>query len=249
MVCFPSAVEPNSSLDSRYSAAITTADNPNEEHQARLNRSYANLKLGRLENALNDACHEVPGTPTSDMGLFRKGRVFYELGQYYDALSTYGKLKTDFPENKSAGIEYLRALARCLEQRKGLYPFSKMQKQVSDGNPYMDFASFTAPVEVRSSPGCGRGLFTTRPVKVGDLLLCEKAFAYMHHGRARAQGGPVWKQGDPKPANETSQEWIATIVQYLVHNPSSSKAFLNLHHGDYKPAPETTVDGRPIVDT
>lgn len=249
MVCFPSAVEPSSSFDSRYSAAITTADSPEEEHQARLNRSYANLKLGRLENALNDACHEVPGAPTSEMDLFRKGRAFYELGQYADALSMYDKLKKDFPENKDAEIEFRRARARDKEWKTGQYAFAKMMGQAVDGNPYMDCASFTAPVEVRPSPGCGQGLFTTRSVKVGDLLLCEKAFAYMYDGSARARGGPVWRQGDPEPANDTSQEWIATIVQYLVHNPSSLKAFLNLHHGDYKPAPETTVDGRPIVDT
>ena len=44
----------------------------------------------------------------------------------------------------------------------------------------MDAATYLGPIEVQGSDGKGRGLFATRDVKAGELLLCEKAFALVH---------------------------------------------------------------------
>ena len=40
--------------------------------------------------------------------------------------------------------------------------------------PHLDHATFVGPVAVKASIGRGRGLFTTKAVKAGDLILCEK---------------------------------------------------------------------------
>lgn len=230
---------------------MTTADSPNDEHLARLDRSFANLKLGRLESALEDARHRVPGAPASEMGLFWEARALYELDEFNTALAKYEELAATFPENEDVGHEMRRVRARIREQQTGEYAFLKMQEQVSAGDPFIDCATYTGPVEVRPSPGCGRGLFTTRSVKAGDLIICDKAFVYEHAGGLRARGGPVPPHGDTSRAYTTSFQGITTIVQYLAHSPasSSSQEFLKLYHGDYKPAPQKFVDGRPIVDT
>lgn len=43
----------------------------------------------------------------------------------------------------------------------------------------LDHATFMGPISIRTTDGRGHGLFTTAPVKVGDLLLYKKAFAYL----------------------------------------------------------------------
>ncbi len=58
-------------------------------------------------------------------------------------------------------------------------------------NPDMDRADFVGPIEVRpcKNPEHGRGLFSTRAVKAGDLLLCEKAFCAAFTGDGGGEGG------------------------------------------------------------
>ena len=46
----------------------------------------------------------------------------------------------------------------------------------------LDHATYTGPVAVKESEIHGKGLFTTRDVKLGELLLCEKAFAFIFEG-------------------------------------------------------------------
>jgi hypothetical protein len=60
-----------------------------------------------------------------------------------------------------------------------MYDFETISKEVSKVRPpHLDHATFVGLVEVKTSPGRGRGLFTTKAVKAGELLLCEKAFAH-----------------------------------------------------------------------
>ncbi|TKW49606.1 hypothetical protein CTA1_5708 [Colletotrichum tanaceti] len=53
--------------------------------------------------------------------------------------------------------------------------------------PLIDCATFSAPVEVRASPGRGSGLFTAIPVSAGQLLICEKAFEYAFVGEGHPE--------------------------------------------------------------
>ena len=53
-----------------------------------------------------------------------------------------------------------------------------MYRAAKDTPPCLDNATFAGNVEVQASKGRGRGLFTTKDVIAGELLLCEKAFSY-----------------------------------------------------------------------
>jgi hypothetical protein len=44
----------------------------------------------------------------------------------------------------------------------------------------LDHATFIGLVTIKASKGCGWGLFTTKLVKVGDLVLYKKAFAHYY---------------------------------------------------------------------
>ena len=84
------------------------------------------------------------------------------------------------PKNSDAWKEITRVQQRLNEEQKGLYQFSDMYKQAESTPPLIDCATYVGSVAVRDSPGRGKGLFTTKPVKAGELLLCEKAFVYSY---------------------------------------------------------------------
>ena len=150
-----------------------------EKQLAFLNRSLANLNLDRPKQALLDAEQATNPAMPSEKSLFRKARALYELGDYQQSLETLETLTQSFPGNKAATSEKDRINERLKEQQTGEYNFKQMCKQAESTLPFIDCATFSAPVEIRESPGRGKGLFTTRAVSAGELLLCEKAFAYL----------------------------------------------------------------------
>ncbi|KAM0271398.1 hypothetical protein ACHAQH_009120 [Verticillium albo-atrum] len=161
-----------------YSSAIQAAETTEEKQLAHLNRSWANIKLGRMEKALSDARNGTDATSLSEKGLYREARALYELGDFSQCLERLELLTTTYPGNASATQELDRTKARLREQQTGKYNFRQVYQQARRTPPVVDCATFSGPVEVRDSPGRGKGLYTKVPVSAGQLLLCEKAFAY-----------------------------------------------------------------------
>lgn len=112
--------------------------------------------------------------------------------------------------------------------------------------------SYVGPVKVEKSEGRGLGLFTTKNVVAGELLICEKAFSYAYEGE------------NMKNLEEFS--WIPIIaniltnrittgakvslleetIQKLKSNLSLLPCITALHHGSYEPAEESKED---VIDT
>ncbi|KAH8753102.1 hypothetical protein F5883DRAFT_691147 [Diaporthe sp. PMI_573] len=172
-----------------YTTAAKTAETTEEARLAYLNRSLANLRLGRPATALADVIKSY-GTGDSartEKGLFREASALYELAKYDQCLDRLWALNTAYPDNSAMPMIH-RAQARLEEQQTGKYDFRRMYKQAKATPPLIDCATYTAPVEIRNSPGKGRGLFTTKKVLAGEMLLCEKAFGHLHHGNYEAAG-------------------------------------------------------------
>ncbi|KAI0482045.1 TPR domain protein [Xylariaceae sp. FL0804] len=251
------AVEDNAwaEAERRYTSAIKVANTSEESRLAQLNRSLASLRLGRLESALSDARRVASdGKPsTTEKALFREARALYEMGEYRACMERLVSLAKDFPDNKAVKPELDRAQARLREQRTGQYSFRRMYTQAKVGIPVVDCATFIGPVEVRESPGRGCGVFTMAAVAAGDLLICEKAFAYSYAGDNSVESLrriTILMDVHSKTFVVGSQAHLTSqIVQKLLHDPESSKSFLDLHHDDYQPASAEEVDGRPVVDT
>ncbi|RSL56213.1 hypothetical protein CEP54_008928 [Fusarium duplospermum] len=232
-----------------YSTAIQVAKTPEEEQLASLNRSFTNLKLGRPEQALSDAAHgHDPAAPT-EKSLFREARALYELRNFDQSMAKLKLLAESYPENKAVGPEMKRVMARIKEQQNGKYSFKQMYKQSKMNPPLIDCADFSAPVEVRTSPGRGQGLFTTKAVSAGDLLVCEKAFAYSHVKEDDESVNLMLNLETNKMIVGGQANLLPQVVQKLFHNPEMTRGFFDLHHGDYQPVTVTECDGAPVVDS
>ncbi|KAM0426404.1 hypothetical protein ACHAPT_008451 [Fusarium lateritium] len=234
-----------------YTHAIQTAETLEEEQLATLNRSLTNLKLGRPENALSDAFEGRDPRAPAEKSLFREARAMYELGVFGQCLGKLKLLAESYPDNKAVGPEMDRVKARLDEQQNGKYSFSEMYRQARMTPPLIDCANFSGPVEIRPSPGRGRGLFTTKAVSAGELLVCEKAFAYsfIDDKEKGARINLLMNLATKKMTVGGQACLLPQIVQKLYHNPALSCAFLDLHYGDYQTVGVSECDGAPVVDS
>ncbi|KFY06444.1 hypothetical protein V491_08625, partial [Pseudogymnoascus sp. VKM F-3775] len=153
----------------RAASLASPSPTPEEANEIKLKLGAAYLKVGYFESA-ESVMDGLDPTPES---LRIKAEAFYNLARYDECIELLGKI----PEPDSAFLE--RAKTRLAEQQTGDYDFRNIYSELSKLNPpTVDRATYIGPVDIRVSPGKGRGLFTTRAVKAGELLVCEKAFAY-----------------------------------------------------------------------
>ncbi|KAI1210829.1 uncharacterized protein F4807DRAFT_40365 [Annulohypoxylon truncatum] len=236
-----------------YTDAIRAAETPEEAQLAHLNRSLANLHLERPEKALDDALRGHPSGGPNEKALFREAKALYALRKFSPCLEKFLAVVRCNPKNSDAWAEIKRVKQRLCEEETGAYQFGSMYKQAERTPPLIDCATYVGSVEVRDSPGRGKGLFTTKRVKAGELLLCEKAFAYSYAG----DDTPIGQQKITILMNLNSKTMcmggqanlITQIVQKIYHNHEGADVFTNLHHGDYPKVATSEVDEAPVVDT
>lgn len=227
-----------------------------ERKTLRLNRALAYLKNGCFDAALVDTDCLTPPSDAPEKALYRAAQALYKLGRFSECQEILTLLCKKFPNNGEAAAELTRVECRLKEQKCGIYDFKAIYEQISKLRPpHLDYATFTGPVAVRASKGRGRGLFTTKAVKAGDLILCEKAFAHCYADDPEKSDTITSKISllislDTNVMTMgTQSDLITTIVQKLWQNPSFLPEFTLLHHGSYKPLDVTEVDNKPIVDT
>lgn len=232
-----------------YSNAVLHAATPEDEQLASVNRALVNLKLNRPEQSLLDATKTKERIAPTEKAAFREFRALYELRLFDRCLERLQQFTANHPDNKEAKSEMKRVKARLNEQLYGAYSFSRMYKQAKASSALIDCATFSEPVEVREAPGRGRGLFTVKAVQAGDLLLCEKAFAYHQCDLSPGRCSILMDLESKRCSAGGQVEILTQIIQNLYHNPEYSRSFLDLHRGDYKPVSRDHADGHPIVDS
>ncbi len=201
--------------------------------------------MGCFEKALEDAGECTAEAMNTEKGLYRAARSLYELGRFREGHRVLRVLLEAYPGCDAAKKELSRTEDRLREQDYGIFNFLAMHKAAAGKSPpCLDIATYVGPVTVEMTESRGRGLFVTRDVAAGDLLLCEKAFSYSfsdNSSMTRPRGTSTF-MGTP-------EDLITRTAHQLIRNPSAIPIVTSLHHGNYKSANEKTVDGMPILDT
>jgi tetratricopeptide (TPR) repeat protein len=236
--------------------ALRVSTDDQEKLTIQLNRALAHIRNGEFDAALRDTngLDQIPST--AEKALYRMGQAYYHLGDFPKSLKAMQKLVEKYPGNEQGAKEISRVKARCRELLEPIIDFELLHKEVSKTRPlHLDHATFLGPVTVRESPGRGRGLFTTKDVRAGELLLCEKAFARCYTGdRGETLKGSsgstiLINSHTDRITIGTQGALITDIVQKLYKNPSLQAQFTELHHGDYQPVDVSVCDGAAVVDT
>ncbi|KAK0847623.1 hypothetical protein LTR03_006182 [Friedmanniomyces endolithicus] len=228
------------------------------------NRASANLLLGRFEGALADAdAAIIPSAPDSGVlkeataklngkAYYRAGRAAYALRNFPRAAEYFRKGEQCSPSGDAdAKQEVKRAAYRLEEQRTGRYDFAAMSEAVSaTRNNRLDHADFTTRVEVRDAGIHGRGLFAVEALKMGDLVLCEKAFGVVFASEKIKALDMTVNLNTNRLSLATRSTLRLNLLQKLSHNPDQARAYSNLYDGGYTPrTPPQLVDGLTVVDT
>ncbi|KAI1104844.1 hypothetical protein F4804DRAFT_306049 [Jackrogersella minutella] len=233
---------------------VSEAD-PNLLQDIRRNRAHVNLLLNQLEEAKLDAKAALTGQEdqrSKDLdskAYFRAGCAAYDLGEYKEADGFFERQQDLTPGIKNAGIYRRNIQRRLREVETGSYDFKKVKAGLSRSRPRVDAASFLRNTEIRDSPGRGRGLFATRVILDGEIVICEKAFCVVWGYEKEALTAITYDLRDDR-IRVSPVGLDKSIVQKLLRNSSQIKMIMNLY-GDYQ-ANENNVfateDG-PVVDS
>ena len=145
-----------------------------------LNRCQARLSSQHYDAALEDATAVLEMDMKCEKALFRAARASYNLGSFAKCRSYLAELTSLYPANKAA-VKDIEQCELRIQEQAGRFDFVSMLEEavIKQPSPRLDRAPYIGPIQVRQCAieSHGRGLFTTRTVKPGELLLCEKAFA------------------------------------------------------------------------
>ncbi|OAR02140.1 hypothetical protein LLEC1_07556 [Akanthomyces lecanii] len=238
----------------QYTHAIKCSETLLDAQISYINCSLVNLRLGRPTAAFNDAVATNSKLQPTEKGLFREAVCLYHLQRFDECLSKFQKLRVSYPNNKEVQVEIAKTIARLRECNDGIYNWEDMQHQAKKGDRLIDCGTFSKNVEIRQSPGKGRGLFTTKSVVAGDLLICEKAFSYSFldtDNGTKEHQNILLLSAQPMQALLGGQvQNLTRIIQKLYHEPETAASFLEMNHGNYVPLEHgLLVDSKPVVDT
>lgn len=187
-----------------------------------------------------------------EKALFCKSQALYNLRRYEECCEVLKHLCLQYPDNREAKVEFSRAIQRLAEQKTGKHKFRELYDEADRLRPQLDHATYSGLVEVRPSGSRGRGLFTTKEVKAGDLLLCEKAFLFSFIDADKPDGDIevtiLLNEGTNTITMGPQTGLIRLAMQKLHRNPSLIPTVTDLYHGSYEPVSVTEVDGTHVVD-
>jgi tetratricopeptide (TPR) repeat protein len=233
----------------RYSEGLKIATEHSISNLARdiaRNRAYVSLLLGQLDEVLEDAKASLireddqRSKDLDSKAYFRAGSAAYSLSQYPLAQKLFEEQQKLTPGDKD-GRTYLKRIAtRIREQESGSHDFTKMRVNLSKARSRVDAATFTAKTEVKDSAKMGRGLFATRNIAVGELIMCEKAFCVVWGHEREAMSAMTYDLRDDR-IRVSPIGLSKAIVQKLISNPSQISKVMDLY-GDYQGEDGDVVD-------
>ncbi|EXK77554.1 hypothetical protein FOQG_17739 [Fusarium oxysporum f. sp. raphani 54005] len=209
------------------------------------------LKLDRPRQALLDAIEGDGLTTSTEESWLLQPRAIYHLGKFEECQQKLRALKKAFPKSVPAWSLQLHIGKSLKEQNDGAYAFANMLIDAQEAPPLIDCATFSSLVEIRVAPGRVMGLFLTKDVSAGDLILCGKAFSYYFMDDEKSH------ETYPILLNMSSKEltpggsvhlWLQ-VTQKLFHNPGYIYTIQELFHGNHKKLQIIECDGSPVVDS
>ncbi|CAM6083027.1 unnamed protein product [Calypogeia fissa] len=154
------------------------------------NRAEARLRLLHYEDAFSDVEKALDIEPKHVKTLVRKGKAAHGLGLYEKACEAFKSALAKSPEQQPILKDLIVAsVTAVIQSRTGQYDLSNFYLSGCMGEA-PPCADFVGPVEIRRvGYGHGRrGLFATRNVKPGELLLLSNPLAVFRQN----EPVPVW---------------------------------------------------------
>jgi tetratricopeptide (TPR) repeat protein len=241
----------------RYSEGLKIATEHSLSSLARdiaRNRAYVSLLLGQFDGVLEDAKASLireddqRSKDLDSKAYFRAGSAAYSLGQYPLAKKLFEEQQKLSPGDKDAKLYLKRINIRLKEQENGTHNLTKLSVDTTKARSRVDAANYTGHTEVKDSASRGRGLFATRNIAAGEIIMCEKAFCVVYGHERETMTAMTYDLRDDR-IRVAPLGLSKAIVQKLISNPSQIPAFMDLY-GDYQGIDKdiTGTDEGAVVD-
>ncbi|KAK0922364.1 hypothetical protein LTS16_021611 [Friedmanniomyces endolithicus] len=166
-----------------YQSALDAGGEGKLRQDISRNLAQVDLILGRNEQARLNALNALSDNSHSTLvaldvkAYFRAASASYQLRDFRQCEEYLTKLLS-LSVNDEDGARLLEKVrARFKESEEGLYDLHHLVKRTSRQQPLLDIADFTKRTIARTSKHRGRGLFAAEHIRLGELILCEKAFS------------------------------------------------------------------------
>lgn len=245
----------------QYSAGLAILAGSQDEEASKLardihrNRAHVNLQLQRNDEAKLDgqaAVTNIDDARHKDLdskAYFRAACAAYNLGQWQEAKTLFEKQQSLAPADKDAAANLEKLQKRLRQSKTGLYDFEAIRAGLSKLRSRVDAADYDGPTERKESKGHGFGLFATKDIPAGAVILCEKALAIVWSHEA---DGWTALTVDARDGQTRVQPVGLTknLVSKLTANPSLIAKATSLF-GDHTGIGTQTLikDGTPVIDT
>ncbi|KAL1590349.1 hypothetical protein WHR41_00638 [Cladosporium halotolerans] len=218
------------------------------------NRAHVNLQLSRMDEAKADGIAAVTGIDDArhkdldSKAYFRAACAAYNLGQWEESKNLFESQQKLAPGDKDAATNLEKLAARLNEQKTGEYDFKKIRNALSKLRPRADAADYDGHTERKESKGHGFGLFATKDIEEGAIIICEKALSIVWSHEAEGWTALTVDSRDEQtrvqPVGLTK-----AIVSKLMSNPSQIEKATSLF-GDHQGLGKQLIikDGTPVVD-
>jgi len=127
-----------------------------------------------------------------------------------------------------------------------------MGESLSKNHVHLDNANFIKNTTIKATERKGRGLFATKFIKRGDLVLCEKALHFPNLSKYEGlQQNIIYNFNNKTRTKSTGQSALLLgLIHKLYNNPLLTDKFFELDSGEYIRTGEEgkLVDGVPIID-
>lgn len=242
----------NVSDQNRYTKALGCSPPPQVAAIIFFCRSNGYYQTHQYEAALHDLEQATRCLEISKHVLRRKAQILYHLGRYQESTEAYKALMKRRPNLPTDQEGLNNALARLAEQRHGQYDFKAMQDSLAHSRTLLlDHATYIGPVTQKKSPLHGNGLFTTKTVKAGDLLLVEKAFSFIFSQNKTFPTSNIVQVNTETQfvTNAPIHDLTTKTIQRLTQSPSSLSNIVSLHNGSFPKIVSADKSNSPIIDS
>ncbi|KAM0386994.1 hypothetical protein ACHAQC_011183 [Fusarium culmorum] len=220
------------------------------------NRSFVNLRLQRFDEAKSDALSSITYDQSGGLESLnakaynRASLAAYSQGELLQARGYFEQQRELQPEDQHVALHLRRIDARLREATEGVYNMSRIVSSLMKAGGRPDVASFDGSTEIKSSPGAGRGLFTTRDISPNEIIMCEKAFCVSWSHESETFSALIYDTREDTAIKVFPAGLHKAVVQKLLNNPSQVERILGLQ-GDYKGIGQKLIElGEvPVIDT
>ena len=168
---------------------------------------------------------------------WRKAAAAYDM-RLWERASELARAAADLGIRQATDL--VASIVKRQQEEVGQFDWDAIFESYATGKK-LDVANYVGPVQILPSPGKGRGVFLTRDVRAGELLLVEKAL--VHASKKDLGGFGYFQINLSKVRMNTGNHVIA--VQKAIHQLMDNTGLQTVW--DQLCTPTDTPQGLPIV--